>query len=158
MTVIVALLFPLSCLASISIHALYLAKDDRLAISCICISNPTNRLDFLRKINGTCPEILLANKCYMDLPEVPLTCSSTSGWFIIGKLIIFIASVLDIIIPIIIWGRTFKPNILSCLAVIGAFIATLSSNQYYILLTCELGTLLIAWIFIFIFVYKPKVD
>jgi hypothetical protein len=47
---------------------------------------------------------------------------------------------------------------LSCLAVIGAFIATLSSDQYYIVLTCELGTLLIAWIFIFIFVYKPKVD
>jgi len=74
---IMAVLFPLSCLTSVSIHAMYLAKDDPLIISYICISNAMNRLDFLRTINDTSPEILLANKCYMDLHEVPLTCSST---------------------------------------------------------------------------------
>ena len=155
---ITAILFPLSCLEGISIYAVYLAKDDPLTISCTCISDVTNRLNFLRKINDTCPEVLVANKCYVDLPAVPLTCSSTSGWLTVCKSIIFICSVLDTIIPIIIWGRLFKPNLLSCLAVVGAFIATLPSTQYYIVLTCELGTLFVAWIFILIFMYKSKVD
>jgi hypothetical protein len=152
------MLFLLTWLGSLSVHAVYLAKDDPLAISCTCISNAMNRLEFVQKINDTCPEILVANKCYVDLPRVPFTCSSTSGWFIICKLIAFICSVLDTIIPIIIWGRSFKPNLLSYLAVIIAFVATLLSSQYYVVLTCELVTLLIAWAFVGIFISKAKVD
>ena len=62
MTLMLVLLILLTGLGTLSIHAVYLVKDDSLAISCACISNVTNRLDFLQKITDTYPEIIVANK------------------------------------------------------------------------------------------------
>jgi hypothetical protein len=44
------------------------------------------------------------------------------------------------IIPIIISGRPFKPNLLFCLAMVGAFVTTLSSSQYYVVFTVHIWT------------------
>ncbi|CAM4841140.1 unnamed protein product [Rotaria magnacalcarata] len=100
-----------------------MTANDSSSTSCTCIIDIKNRVRFLKEINDTCPTILATNECYMDLPQAPLYCSITNYWFIIWKIIIFGAFILDIIIPIVIWGRSSKPNILFSLAAFGIIIA-----------------------------------
>ena len=96
--------------------------------------------------------------CYNGLPEAALICSTAGYGFIGCKIVIFAASLLDTIIPIVIWGPPFKPNILSCLAVITTIVGTFLFDEVHIVLICESAALLVAWIFMLHFVCKPKFD
>ncbi|CAF1917658.1 unnamed protein product [Rotaria magnacalcarata] len=153
---ILVILILLTFFAGVSIDSIYMTANDSSSTSCTCIIDIKNRVRFLKEINDTCPTILATNECYMDLPQAPLYCSITNYWFIIWKIIIFGAFILDIIIPIVIWGRSSKPNILFSLAAFGIIIGTFFFTELYIVLFCQLTTLLVAWIFMLHFVCKPK--
>ena len=150
------LLVPLTSLASVAVYAVYTAREDTLAASCACISDKENRRNLIRGINSSCNSVLISLRCFEDLPDIRFNCQSTSAWYWIGKVIIFIVSIVDVLIIIVIWGRPFKPTLLSGAALIVAFLCSAFSSEYHVLLFGESFVLIIAWIFTLSFLYKTK--
>ena len=118
-----------------------------------CISDQVNRRNFLRAINASYDSVLVEWNCFQDLPDIRFSCQSTSAWYWIGKVIIFIVSIVDVMIIIVIWGRPFKPSLLSGAALIVVFLSSVSSSEYHVLLFGESFILIIAWIFTLSFLY-----
>ena len=93
----------------------------RLAANCHCISDSNNRINFLRALNETCQPVLMKWNCFYDLPNIVFTCQTNKRWYTYGRIIIFLASILDVVIVVVVWGRPFKPNLLAVSGAICTF-------------------------------------